>query len=90
VVFDIGKIPTGKSVGAACRICEERVKFKELDDSMSVFFRRSVLVLFPFLKGGVGDSKSQSCSQLRHGKMKVNPLLAEVFAKSLWIGWVVP
>ena len=86
---DSGKFPTGASVEAACWICERRVKSKELNDPIPVFVRRSILVLFPFLNCGIGDSKSQSCSQLRHGKVEVNALFTKMLAKGFWIGGIV-
>lgn len=56
---------------------------------MAVFVRRSILILFPFLDLGDGDSKSQRCSKLRHGKVEVHPLFAKVLAKGLGACWIV-
>ena len=53
-------------------------------------FRRTVLVLLPFLDCRISNSKSQQFSKLRHGQREVDPLLAEVFSDALGIGRVVP
>jgi hypothetical protein len=87
--FSGGKFPTGASLDAACRICEGRVESKELNDPVSVLLRWPVLVLLPFLNRRVGDPKAQLCSQLRHGKVKVDALLAEVFADGFGVDGVI-
>lgn len=55
-----------------------------------MFFGRSVLVLFPFLDGRIADSKSQQIGKLGHGKLHVDPFLAQMLLESLWIGRVSP
>ena len=53
-------------------------------------FRRTVLVLLPFLDCRISNSKSQQFSKLRHGQREVDPLLAEVFSEGRRSGRVVP
>jgi hypothetical protein len=53
-----------------------------------VFLGRAVLVLFPFLDGGVSDSNAQHFSQLRHGQLHIDPLFAKMLAQSLGCGRV--
>ena len=60
-----------------------RIETKEFNDALPVSIGRAVLVLFPFLDGGVGDSKAQYFSQLRHRQLHIDPLFTKMLAQSL-------
>src|ERR1035437_8771583 len=82
------QIPDTRPSKAACWIFRSRIETKEFNDEFPVFLGRAVLVLFPFLDGGVSDSNAQHFSQLRHGQLHIDPLFAKMLAQSLGCGRV--
>ena len=66
------------------------VKSNEFHDAFPVKRRGSANILFPLFDGGIGNVKVQEIRELRHRQGKVDPLLAEVFAEGLGMGWIAP
>ena len=52
-------------------------------------FRRTVLVLLPFLDCRISNAKSKQSRKLRHGQRQIDPLFAEVFSEGRRSGRVV-
>jgi len=85
-----GKFPTPKLSRLARHVRRRWIESEEFNDAAPMGFRRSVLVLLPFLDCRISNSKSKQFRKLRHGQCEVDSLLAEVFSERRWSGRVVP
>jgi hypothetical protein len=77
--------PTDGISGVTCQVARRWVEPEKLHDDASVFRRGPILVLFPLLYRRVADFKSQQFSELRHGQVHVDTLLAQVFAQGFGV-----
>src|SRR5260221_2818314 len=85
-----GTSPTSESSKVTCWAGEPGVKSEEMGDARPVLRGWMVLVLFPFLDGGVGDSEFQQFGQLRHGKTHIDALLPQMLPDGLGVGRIMP
>ena len=80
------QIPNRLPSRTACWVRPRWIEPEEFNDALPVLVGRAVLVLFPFLDGGVGDAKAEQISQLCHGQLHIDPLFAEVLSHGSWSG----